>query len=77
MHTDRVVGGIPYDWRWLANGYLDVLLYNEGVLNRELPFAELKSVSYINPKAQAVAPDGNFFEAIRKGLPKRPPPPAN
>ena len=77
MHAGRVVGGIPHDWRWLANGYLDVLLYNEGVLNRDLPFAELKSVSYINPKAQAVAPDGNFFEAIRKGLPPRPTPPLN
>jgi hypothetical protein len=77
IHANNVVGGIPHDWRWLANGYLDELLYEEAVLNRELPFAELKTVSYINPKAQAVALDATFFEAIRKDLPPRPPPPVN
>jgi hypothetical protein len=77
LHASHVVEGVPYDWRWLANGYLDELLYQMGVLNRELPFAELKSVSYINPKAQALSPDGNFSEAIREGLPGRPPPPGN
>jgi hypothetical protein len=77
LHASHVVEGVPYDWRWLANGYLDELLYKLGVLNRDLPFAELKSVSFINPKAQALSPDGNFSEAIRKDLPGRPTPPVN
>jgi hypothetical protein len=68
---------IPLDWRWLANGYMDELLYQEGVINRNLPFAELKALSYINPRAQALPLDGDFSHAIRKGLPARPAPPAN
>lgn len=75
LHANHVVEGIPHDWRWLANGYLDELFYELGVLNRDLPFAELKTSSYINPKGHGVAPDGNFSEEIRKGLPGRPAPP--
>jgi len=75
MHVSDVIPGIPHDWRWLANGYLDELLYEMGVVNRDLPFGELKKRSYINPRTQAVAPDERFSEVIRKGLPPRPPPP--
>ncbi|MBT9611928.1 MAG: DUF4105 domain-containing protein [Burkholderiales bacterium] len=75
LHADDVVSGIPHDWRWLANGYLDELLYEMGVVNHDLPFAELKQRSYINPKAQAAGMDEAFSGAIRAGLPSRPPPP--
>ncbi len=75
LHLAKVVGGIPHDWRWLANGYLDELLYEMGVLNQQHPFAELKRLSYINPKAQALAADEDFSMAIRRGLPPRAPPP--
>ena len=75
MHAGDVITGIPLDWRWLANGYLDELLYEMGIVNRDLPFAELKKRSYINPIAQGVAPGGDFSGMIRKALPPRPPPP--
>ncbi len=75
MHASDVIAGVPRDWRWLANGYLDELLYEKGVVNRHLPFAELKSLSHINPRAQAVPPGGDFSGVIRQGLPPRPPPP--
>ena len=75
MHASDAVRGIPLDWRWLANGYLDELLYEKGIVNRDVSFTELKKHSYINPKAQAVAPGGDFSGAIREGLPPRPPPP--
>ncbi len=75
MHASDVIGGIPRDWRWLANGYLDELLYEKGIVNRDLPFVELKKLSYINPRTHAVAPNESFSEVIRKGLPPRPPPP--
>jgi hypothetical protein len=75
LHVGDVVPGIPLDWRWLANGHLDELLYETGVVNRDHPFAEFKKRSYINPKAQAAPPGGDFSGAIRKGLPPRPPPP--
>jgi hypothetical protein len=75
LHVSGVVPGIPHDWRWLANGYLDELLYEKGAINRDAPFAEFKQRSYINPKARTVAPGGDFSGAIREGLPPRPPPP--
>jgi hypothetical protein len=75
MHASDAIMGIPLDWRWLANGYLDELMYEKGIVNRDMPFAELKKRSYINPKAQGVAPDEDFAETIRQGLPPRPPPP--
>ena len=53
LHAGNAMGTIPLDWRWLANGYLDQLLYEKGVINRDRPFAELKSLSYINPSAKA------------------------
>lgn len=76
LHVADVIPGIPRDWRWLANGHMDELLYEMGVVNRDYPFAALKRLSYVNAKAQAVPPDGDFSAAIRKGLPPRPPPPA-
>lgn len=75
LHVADVIPGIPHDWRWLANGYMDELLYEMGAVNRDYPFTELKKLSYINPKAQAVPPNGDFSAAIRKGLLPRPPPP--
>jgi hypothetical protein len=75
LHASRVVGGIPHDWRWLANGYLDELLYKEGAVNRELPFEQFKALSHLNPKVQGVPLDGDFSRAIRQGLPPRPLPP--
>jgi hypothetical protein len=75
LHVADVVPGIPRDWRWLANGHIDELLYEMGVVNRDYPFAEFKKLSYVNPKAQTAPPDGNLSRAIRRGLPSRPPPP--
>ncbi|MCU0810585.1 MAG: DUF4105 domain-containing protein [Thiobacillaceae bacterium] len=72
LHAGRVIGGIPRDWRWLANGYLDELLYQYGVINRDLPFAELKSRSHLNPVVSALPVDADFSAAIRRQLPPRP-----
>jgi len=45
----------PWDWRILANGYGDELLYERGAIDTSLPFTELKRRSLIN--ARAVAAD--------------------
>jgi hypothetical protein len=75
LHANHIGGGLPLDWRWLANGYLDELLYETGVVNRSMPFATLKSLSHINPRANTLPLDDNFSDAIRRGLPPRPAPP--
>jgi hypothetical protein len=59
----------PWDWRMLINGHLDELLYERGVIDTNLPFAELKQRSHINPQARAADQAADFSQQIRKGLP--------
>ena len=59
----------PWDWRMLVNGHLDELLYERGVIVTNLPFAELKQRSHINPQARAADQAADFSQQIRTGLP--------
>jgi hypothetical protein len=59
----------PWNWRMLINGHLDELLYERGVIDTSLPFAELKQRSHINPRAKAADKAVDFSQQIRKGLP--------
>ena len=54
-------------------GFIDRLFYERGLVNRDLPFAELKARSLINEKALAADTDPDFSRRIREGLPPRPP----
>ena len=70
MHTQHVnPGAQPFDWRMLANGYIDQLLYERGNLDRSLPFPELRARSLIVAKAKAADQDPEFSRRIREGLP--------
>ena len=54
MHTMHVnPWASPWDRRILANGYLGKLMYERGIVDTKLPFAELKARCLINPKAKA------------------------
>ncbi|KAB2889824.1 MAG: DUF4105 domain-containing protein [Desulfobulbaceae bacterium] len=68
-HTRPYAGKVWWDWRLLANGYVDEMAYEIGVLDQSLPFAELKQRSVINPKALAAGSDPDFSRRIREGLP--------
>ena len=59
----------PWDWRMLLNGHLDHLLYERGTIVTNLPFAELKKLSHINPQARAADQAVDFSQQIRRGLP--------
>ena len=59
----------PWNWRMLLNGHLDELLYERGAIVTNLPFAELKKISNINPQAKAADQAADFSSQIRKGLP--------
>jgi hypothetical protein len=64
-----------FSWRLLLNGYLDEMAYQNGALDRGLPFPELKTRSRINEAAKAADKDPAFSKRIREGLPgmeKRP-----
>lgn len=68
-HTRPYAGKVWWDWRILANGYIDELAYEVGVLDRSLPFQELKQRSIINGRARAADQGLAFSKLIREGLP--------
>jgi hypothetical protein len=63
---------VPWDWRFLANGRSDEMLYQRGSLNRSLAFAELRRRSDITARARSADRDPAFSQRIREGLPPRP-----
>ena len=69
-HTYPFAKKVRWDWRILANGYVDELMYEVGSIDRSLPFNELKMRSLINDKAKAADTNANFSELIRVGLPR-------
>jgi hypothetical protein len=59
----------PWDWRMLANGHGDEMLYERGVIVTNLPLAELKERVHINARARAADKDADFSRLIRQGVP--------
>lgn len=68
-HTRPYAGKVRWDWRILANGYVDELIYEHEAMDTSLPFAELKKKSIINEKALKADGDSEFSRLIREGLP--------
>mgnify|MGYP001063681279 CR=1 FL=1 len=50
-------------------GYLPGWIYDQGVVDTSLPFAELQKRSHVNERGQAADKDPNFSLRIREGLP--------
>jgi hypothetical protein len=68
-HVQRIGSAQPWDWRLLVNGHADEMLYERGTIDTSLPFAELRTRSLIDPRAQAAEADPAFSARIRDGLP--------
>jgi hypothetical protein len=62
-------GRIPYSWKILLSGHVPEYLYEAGMLDTSLPFAELKQRSKINDAAHAAHGSADFSLLIRKDLP--------
>jgi hypothetical protein len=62
-------GHVPLSWKVLLSGYLPEYMYDQGRLDRSLPFAELKRRSRVNAVAQAADRAPDFSRRIRTGLP--------
>lgn len=62
----------PLDWRLLANGRVDELLYERGRLQRSIPFEELRRRSDVTRAASDAFGSANFSTRIRADLPPRP-----
>jgi Domain of unknown function (DUF4105) len=71
-HVQQVAPGNPFDWRILANGYIDELGYERGQINTSMPFPELRRRSDITARARTAGDRQDFSTLIREGLPERP-----
>jgi hypothetical protein len=71
-HVDDVGASMPLDWRIIANGYLDEMLYEYGVIDTSRSFLEVRQTSLINPRAESADRAPDFSARIRDGL-VRPP----
>jgi hypothetical protein len=60
---------IPLSWKILLPGYAPEYVYDQGRLDRSMPFAELKRRVHINAVAQAADRAPDFSRRIRIGLP--------
>ena len=67
-HTAPYAHG-KISWKLLANGYLDTLLYERGVIDTILPFEQTRAACKINDRAISLDPDQDFSHDIRKGRP--------
>jgi hypothetical protein len=68
-HVQDTGAANPWDWRILANGRLDQMLYERGNVDTSLPFAELRARSDVTEKAKAADADPAFSQRIRAGVP--------
>jgi hypothetical protein len=68
-HTAPYNPNARFDWRIIVNGYIDELLYQQGLLDRSLPMPELKKLSHINARARLAGAAAGFSQLIRQGLP--------
>ena len=68
-HVQNVGAGGRLDWRMLANGHLDELLYERSQIDTSLPLADLRARSNITEKAKAADDAQDFSVRIREGLP--------
>ena len=71
-HVEQIAPGNPFDWRILANGYLDQLGYERGQINTSMPFPEMRRRSDVTARAKAAGDRADFSQLIRMDLPDRP-----
>jgi hypothetical protein len=68
-HVQNIGASGRLDWRMLANGHLDQLLYERGQIDTDLPVDELRARSNITEKAKAAGKSPDFSARIRQDLP--------
>ena len=68
-HADANPSHIPYSWKIMLSGYAPEYAYEQGHIDRSLPFDELMRRSRINATARAADQAPDFSRRIRAGLP--------
>ncbi len=69
-HAQSAGAGGRLDWRLLANGHVDQLLYERNQIDTDISFDDLRSRSNITERAKASDDSLDFSARIRQGLPQ-------
>jgi len=72
---NRIVGGLPLDYRLLFSGYLPEYVYKVGGLDQRYSLARLRAFGRITDRARAADKSSTFSTDIRQGIPALPPGP--
>jgi hypothetical protein len=73
MHGKVNPNHVPMNWKILVSGYVPQFLYEQGRLDTQLPFDELKRRGHVNDLAHAANDAEDFSQRIRVNLPTPPP----
>ena len=58
-------GHLPFSWKILISGHVPAYLYESGMLDTTVPFAELQQRSIVNSRAHAADQAADFSQRIR------------
>ena len=67
-NMEHIGATMPFDWRYLVNGYLNELLYEHDIVDTSRPLAEVAKASLIDERAKAADQDPDFSRRIREGI---------
>ena len=65
FHSKGNPGHLPFSWKILASGYVPEYVYESGLLDNRVPFADLQRSAHVNPRAQAADTANDFSRRIR------------
>ena len=65
LHTRVNPDHLPFSWKILASGYVPEYIYESGLLDRRIPFADLQRSAHVNARAQAADTATDFSQRIR------------
>lgn len=66
VHAQNIQSAQPWDYRILANGAIDSMLYERGRLDTSRSLAEVQAASHINGRARAAGDAADFSRRIRE-----------
>jgi len=65
IHSETNPDRLPFDWRFIANGHVDELLYEHKAIRQDLPFEQLRKQSRIDLKMQPLSA-ADFSSRLRQ-----------
>ena len=65
FHTKVSSKQLPFSWKILASGYVPEYVYESGLMDNRVPFADLQRSAHVNQRAQAADTAEDFSQRIR------------